>query len=86
MSLSSLNAANILEDQPLGAGFGLLVLAWLWITPVISFVCTYCMIVQVPWRPGEGIGVPGAGVTGNCELPSIGAGNQTQVIWKSKCC
>lgn len=38
MSLSSLNAANILEDQPLGAGAGLLVLGWLWITPVISFV------------------------------------------------
>lgn len=24
----------------------------------------------------------GAGVTGNCELPGVGGGNQTQVLWK----
>lgn len=27
------------------------------------------------WRPEEGIGPPGVGVIGNCELPFVGVGN-----------
>lgn len=34
-------------------------------------------------RPEEGIEVPGAGVTGGCMLPDIGAGNRCQVPWKN---
>ena len=29
----------------------------------------------VPRRPEEGVGSPGAGVTGSCELSKVGAGN-----------
>jgi hypothetical protein len=35
---------------------------------------------------GKGFGFPGAGVTGSCELPHMGAGSQTEVIWKSNTC
>ena len=38
---------------------------------VCSHVCTW------PWRSAESAGSPGAGVTGSCELPDVGAGNQT---------
>lgn len=82
MSLSSLNAANILEDQPLGVGAG-------FVSPYLAVdhsghflcfkgnMCTYCMI-DCSGTPGgqkkAGTGAPGAGVTGS---PSVGAGNQT---------
>ena len=48
-------------------------------------VCVYtcvCTWVQVPMEP-RGINLPAAGVTDSCELPDVGAENQTQVICKS---
>lgn len=33
--------------------------------------------------PEEGVGWLGAEVTGGCELPSLGTGNKTWVLWKS---
>lgn len=44
---------------------------------LFSFVLKLCVCIwmQVPWRPREGIGFPGTG--DNCELPDMGAGNQT---------
>jgi hypothetical protein len=35
-------------------------------------------------KPVEDIGSPWAGVRGGCELPHVVAGNQTEVLWKSK--
>jgi hypothetical protein len=40
-----------------------------------------CMCMRAP---DGGIESPGAGVTGNCELPALGSGHQTQAIWKSR--
>lgn len=40
------------------------------------------MYVLCPLRPEEGDGVSGTRVTGTCELPVVGAGNQTQVLCK----
>lgn len=37
-------------------------------------ICTY---VLCPWTPEEGIGYPGAGITGGYEPLYMGAGNQT---------
>jgi hypothetical protein len=37
-------------------------------------------------RPEEGVGCPGVGVTGSSELPTVGAGNYTQVLLKSSEC
>lgn len=31
--------------------------------------------------PGEGIGSPGAGITGGWELPDVGVGNQMQIFF-----
>lgn len=39
--------------------------------------------VQCPQRAEEGIRSPEAGVTVSCELPSMGAGNQTWDLYKS---
>lgn len=33
-----------------------------------------------PWKPAEGISVPGAGVTGGGELLNLGAANQNQSL------
>lgn len=33
-----------------------------------------------PWRTEEGVELFGSGVTNHCELPYLGAGNQTQVL------
>lgn len=38
------------------------------------------MCVWCPQRPEEGDGVSGTRVTGTCELPVVGAGNQTQAL------
>jgi hypothetical protein len=39
-----------------------------------------CVCVYTKWgyqrRPGKGIGSPGDGVTGRCNLPSVGVGNE----------
>jgi len=43
--------------------------------------------VQIPWSSEQSIRSFGAGVTANCELSDVGAGNQAWVLWKnSKCC
>lgn len=34
----------------------------------------------------RGIGSPGSGVTGDCELPDVSAGYQTQILRKSSPC
>ena len=39
-------------------------------------------VCLVPKRPEEGAGVSGTRVTGTCELPEVGAGNQTEVLCK----
>lgn len=36
-----------------------------------------------PQRPEDGAWSPGSGNAGDCELPKMGAGTQTQVLWKS---
>lgn len=38
---------------------------------------------KCPWKPGEGVGFPGSGVTGICEPPDVVTGNQTEVFCKS---
>ena len=37
-----------------------------------------------PQRPEVVVKSPGSEVTGGCELPGMGPGNQTQVLWKRK--
>ena len=43
----------------------------------MSVVCVYVSACEskCPWRSEEGIGFPGAGVIGGCELYDTGAGN-----------
>lgn len=38
------------------------------------------------WDPGDGVASPGAVVTDTCELPSVGAGNQSHVCRKKEKC
>lgn len=46
-------------------------------------VCMLCVrALMCSRRPEEGVGSPGAGVTVGHELPNVGAGNWTQVLWK----
>lgn len=45
-----------------------------------------CMCVEVPVGVRRGCQIPGAGVMDRCELPSMSAGNQTQVLLKSRTC
>lgn len=51
-------------------------------------VCVWamCMSVQIPCKPGEGVGSPGSGVTDSSELPVVGAGNWTWILLKSSKC
>ena len=44
----------------------------------------FCVCVSMPQRSEESFGPSSAGVTGNCELPSVGTGNQTQILWVSR--
>lgn len=37
-------------------------------------VC-FCRWGMFPWMEGRGAGLPGAGVSGGCKLPDVGAGN-----------
>lgn len=39
--------------------------------------------MQYPQRPEDGIRSPGAGVTGSCKLPGVGARNRILVLCKS---
>jgi hypothetical protein len=48
---------------------------------VCMYVCMY--IFKYLWSSEEGVRFPEARVIGSCELPSVGAENQTQVFWKS---
>lgn len=43
----------------------------------------YGTCVQMPAEQEEGIEFPGSGVTGGCEPPSMGTGNQTQILQKT---
>lgn len=46
------------------------------------WICVHdCRYIQ---RPEEGVGIPQAGVTSGCELPEVGAGNGTLILWKNK--
>lgn len=38
---------------------------------------------RCPEKAEEGIGYPGSGAPGSCELPVVGAGNWSQVPWKT---
>ena len=55
---------------------------------IIMCMCVCCLQYGYhvrAWYPGrseEGIGSPGTEVVDICE-PPLGAGNQTQVLWKS---
>lgn len=40
-------------------------------------MCTCIYVCEVPWRPEEEIESSGAGLTGGCELPDMGARNWT---------
>lgn len=42
-----------------------------------AHMCACVHVYVCVWRPGEGFGSPGAGVTGSCESPGLGAGNHT---------
>ena len=45
---------------------------------MILCVCVYTPCAyRSQWRPEEGVGSPGAGVAGGCELPGVGAGKRT---------
>lgn len=46
---------------------------------ITLFVCVsvYAIYVRHCWRPEEGTGSSGAGVTDGCELPATGAGSRT---------
>lgn len=39
-----------------------------------------------PAKPEDGIVSPGAGAQGGCELPSVGVGRQTWMLWISSKC
>lgn len=43
----------------------------------------YVHISVVPAESEEGLGFPRSRVTSGCEMPVVGAGNQTQVHYKS---
>lgn len=45
--------------------------------------CVLCLGGN-PWGSEEGIGSPGAEVTGSCELSEVGSGNRTLVLWGSR--
>lgn len=57
---------------------------------VVCWVCVWmwvCAPQEMCWgTPQEDIGYLGAGVTGSCELPDVGAGNWTQVPRKNSAC
>lgn len=40
---------------------------------VFLCICLYAMYVQMPWEAGRGCWLPRTGVSGDCELPNIGA-------------
>ena len=42
-----------------------------------AHMCACVHVYVCVWRPEEGFGSPGAGVTGSCESPGLGAGNHT---------
>ena len=46
-------------------------------------ICTMCVLVAQGGQT-EGIGSPGAIITGDYVLPDIGAGTQTWVLWKNQ--
>jgi len=55
----------------------------------LFYLCTrmFCLLVClcIPCMPGA-LRSPGSGVTNSCEMPDMGFGNCTQVLWKSSQC
>lgn len=52
-----------------------------------GFLCT-CMCIGMCmclWVPEGSIRFPRAGVNGSCDLPGLGDGKRTQVLWKGIC-
>lgn len=47
-------------------------------------MCLYECVLFVGACVEKGIGFPESGVKGGCELPDVGTGNLTRVLWKSK--
>lgn len=45
-----------------------------------------CTQVHVPEEASKGVSSPGAGVAGNCKLPSKAFGTPTVVCWKNSKC
>ena len=50
---------------------------------VCVYVCVLCTGVQVPTEAG-GMRSPGTGGADSFEVPDVGVGNQTQILWKRK--
>lgn len=46
--------------------------------------CVRALYPLCPQSPGKSVGFLGAGVTGGCELPSVGTEKCTWVFWKQK--
>jgi len=44
----------------------------------------YAMCEHIPIQSEEGVGLPGAGVTGSREEGNMGVGDHTCVLWKSR--
>lgn len=49
----------------------------------MSLSVLFLHMSAVPQRPREGMRSPGLGVPGDCGPPDMGAGNQTQVLYKN---
>lgn len=51
---------------------------------ILLYLCV-CVLIQITcwcqWKPEEGIGCPGAGVKGSCELSYVVLGNE---LWSSE--
>jgi hypothetical protein len=46
-------------------------------------MCEHMHVCACVWEAEEDVGCPGAGVTGECELLNVGAGNGPLVLWES---
>lgn len=80
--LKCLSAPFILEITCLETKTG-----FVYVCVCVTCVClsVYMCIVRMqrPWRPEGDVRAPGAGIIRYCEPPKVGAGNQTQLLWKS---
>lgn len=51
---------------------------------LFMFICVCLCVCGYPLRPKDAIRSPGAGVRGDCEIPSTGAGKWTEFLTKSR--